>query len=82
MVVKINVSISETTLKKLDGAVREAKTSRSAFMTQAVEHFLEEKEQEKLREQRIKAAQEIDRIREKYGPWDGTAEVLKWRDRH
>ena len=82
MGVKINVSISEETLKKLDGAVREAKTSRSAFLAKAVEHFLEEKEQEKLWEQRKKAAERIDEIAKIIGPWDATAEVLKWRDRH
>jgi len=52
------------------------------LLSLAVKRFLEEKEQEKLREQQRQAAKEIDRIRETYGPWDGTAEVLKWRDLH
>ena len=82
MVVKINVSIREDVLKKLDEAAGEAKTSRSAFLTEAVEHYLQEKEEDRKRQQRRRAADKIDRIREKYGPWDGTAEVLKWRDRH
>ena len=43
MVVKINVSVSEEVLGELDEAAREAKTTRSAFLTQAVKHFLAEK---------------------------------------
>jgi metal-responsive CopG/Arc/MetJ family transcriptional regulator len=82
MVVKINISIAEDVLEKLDQAAREAKTSRSAFLVQAVQHVLEEKEKEKLRERRLQAAKRIDQIAEKAGPWDATAEVLKWRDRH
>jgi metal-responsive CopG/Arc/MetJ family transcriptional regulator len=82
MVVKINVSIPEKVLEKLDEAAREARSSRSALLSLAVEHYLGEKEQEKQRALQIQAAGEIDRVREKYGPWDGTAEVLKWRDRH
>ena len=82
MVVKINVSISSETLKEIDEAAREAKTSRSAFLAEAVKHFLTEREQEKERQYRIKAAREIDIIREKAGDWDATAEVLRWRDRH
>ena len=82
MGVKINVSLSEEVLQKLDKAAREANTSRSAFLSQAVKHYLEEKKEEKQRESRLQAAQTIDRIREEFGPWDGTAEVLKWRNRH
>jgi metal-responsive CopG/Arc/MetJ family transcriptional regulator len=82
MVIKINVSMSKETLNKLDAAAREAKSTRSALLSRAVIHYLEEKEEEKLKERQRKAAEEIDRIREKFGPWDGTAEVLKWRDRH
>lgn len=82
MVVKINVSLPEEMLKELDSAARESQTSRSAFLAQAVKRYLEEKAEEKQRERRLQAAQAIDRFREKFGPWDGTAEVLKWRDKH
>ena len=82
MVVKINVSITKEVLEKLDQAAREAKSSRSALLSQAVLHFLEEKQEEKKLERQIQAAKSIDRMREKFGPWDGTAEVLKWRDLH
>ena len=82
MVVKINVSISKEDLAELDKAAREAKTSRSAFMAQAVKHFLEEKREEELRKKRMAAVEGIRKIAEKIGPWDGTAEILKWRDLH
>ncbi len=82
MVVKINVSMPKEMLEKLDEAARESKISRSALLSQAVKHFLEEKEEEKVRERQRWAAKEIDRIRESVPSWDGTAEVLKWRDKH
>jgi metal-responsive CopG/Arc/MetJ family transcriptional regulator len=82
MVVKINISISKEILDKLDEAAKEAKTSRSALLSEAVLKYLEEKQEEKEYISRKKASDEIDRIRETIGPWDGTAEVLKWRDLH
>jgi metal-responsive CopG/Arc/MetJ family transcriptional regulator len=82
MVVKINISIREEVLKRLDEAANEANTSRSAFLTEAVERYLQQKGEEKERDSRRRAADRITRIAEKIGPWDATAEVLKWRDRH
>ena len=82
MVVKINISMPKDMLEELDRAARESHTSRSAFLAQAVKHYLNEKEEERQMEKRHKAAAEIDRLREKFGGWDGTVEVLKWRDRH
>jgi len=82
MVVKINVSMPKDMLEELDRVARESHTSRSAFLAQAVKDYLEKLEEERKREKRRKAAAEIDRLREKFGGWDGTAEVLKWRDRH
>jgi len=81
-VAKVNVSLPGALLEKLDEAARETHTSRSAFLAEAVERYLKEMEEEKLKEQRRRAAVDIDRIREEFGPWDGTAEILKWRDRH
>ena len=82
MVVKINVSISEEVLAKLDEAASEANTSRSALLSQAVKRYLAEKETAKRQEQRRQAVQSIREIAEEAGPWDGTAEILKWRDSH
>ena len=82
MVVKINVSMPKDVLEELDRAARESHTSRSAFLAQAVKDYLEKLEEERKKERRRKAADEIDRLRKKFGGWDGTAEILKWRDRH
>jgi metal-responsive CopG/Arc/MetJ family transcriptional regulator len=82
MVVKINVSMPQDVLEKLDAAARDSKTSRSSLLTKAVKRFLEEKEEERQMERRHKAAERIIKIAEKIGPWDATAEVLKWRELH
>lgn len=82
MVGKINVSLPEELLERIDQAARESHASRSAFLVQAIEHFLAEKYEERRREKRRKAAAAIGRFREEFGGWDGTAEVLRWRDRH
>jgi len=82
LVTKINISIREEVLDELDKAAGEAGTSRSAFIAQAVEHFLQEKEKERIKEKRRKAAEGIDKLREKLGDWDATGEILKWRQLH
>lgn len=82
MVAKINVSLPEEVLHELDRAAREAHVTRSALLVKAINRFLEDEEEERKREDRRQAAAVMDRIREEYGGWDGTAEVLKWRDRH
>jgi len=79
---KVNVSLPDDVLQELDRAAREAHTSRSAFLAQAVKHLIEEMEEEKLLERRRRAAERITEIAEQIGPWDATAEVLRWRDRH
>ncbi len=82
MVTKINVSIRDELLERLDDAAKESHSARSALIAQAVERLLEEKEQEKRRKKMRKAAEAMDRFREKFGDWDATAEVLKWRELH
>ncbi len=82
MVTKINISIPEDVLKELDKAATEARTSRSAFLVQAVKRYLEEREGERVRQERLEAAQAIRNLAEQIGPWDGTAEILRWRDKH
>ncbi|MBE0480829.1 MAG: type II toxin-antitoxin system CcdA family antitoxin [Dehalococcoidia bacterium] len=79
---KVNVSLSQEVLQDLDKAAREANTSRSAFLARAVRHYLEERGEEQRQEERKEAAAAIDRFREEFGGWDGTTEVLKWRDSH
>ena len=60
---KVNVSLSQEVLQDLDKAARESRTSRSAFLTRAVRHYLEEKEEEQRRERGKQAAVAIDRFR-------------------
>ncbi|MBI2849697.1 MAG: ribbon-helix-helix protein, CopG family [Chloroflexi bacterium] len=79
---KVNVSLSEEILQELDKAASESKTSRSAFLAAAVQHYLKERDEELKLEKRKQAAAAMDSFRKKFGGWDGTAEVLKWRDRH
>ena len=79
---KVNVSLSQEILLELDKAARKSQTSRSAFLARAVRHYLEERDEEEKLEKRKQAAVAIDRFREEFGGWDGTEEVLKWRDRH
>lgn len=79
---KVNVSLPERVLEELDKAARESQTSRSAFLAEAVRHYLAEREKEQKLARRKDAAATMDRFREEFGGWDGTDEVLKWRDRH
>lgn len=79
---KINVSMPEEILKELDKAAGEASTTRSAFMVQAVQHALQEREEEKKRQKRRQAADKIIKLADEIGPWNGAAEVLKWRQKH
>lgn len=81
MVAKVNVSLPEDVLARLDAAARESHSTRSAFLVQAIRRFPEKQEERKL-EKRRQAAAVMDRLREELGDWDATAEVLKWRDLH
>jgi metal-responsive CopG/Arc/MetJ family transcriptional regulator len=78
-VMKINVSMPDDIVRKLDEAALEANCSRSALVTMAAERYLEVEEEKKIRERRNRAVEHIREIAEKMGPWDGTAEILKWR---
>lgn len=78
---KVNVSLPDDVLRELDRAARDSKASRSAFLALAVKRFIAGMEEEKQLKQRRQAAEAIDRFREEFGAWDGTAEVLKWREK-
>ena len=80
--VKINVSLPDSVLKELDRAAKASRTSRSAFLVEAVKRYLEEKEKQREMNRRRKAADAINRFREEFGGWDGTTEIIKWRDMH
>ena len=80
--VKINVSLPEGVLKELDREAKASRSSRSAFLVEAVKRYLMEKEEQREMKRRRKAADAINRFREEFGGWDGTAEIIKWRDMH
>ncbi|MBI4330804.1 MAG: hypothetical protein HY673_05955 [Chloroflexi bacterium] len=82
MVAKVNISMRTGLLERTDKEGREPRTSRSALIARAIEHWLEEHEREKRKDKRLQASLVIDKFREEFGAWDGTAEVLKWRERH
>lgn len=82
MVMKINVSIPEDLLLELDQVARQVGTTRSALLAQAVRHYLKQRDEEQQRQRRQQAAKRITEIAEQIGPWDATAEVLKWREKH
>lgn len=82
MVVKVNVSMPDETLEKIDRAAEDAHTSRSAFLVLAAKRYIEDQQAAMSLKRRKKAADRIDRFRKKFGNWDATAEVLKWRQLH
>ena len=82
MVAKINISIAEDLLRQLDEEAREARISRSGLVALAARHYIEERARARELQHRQEAAKEIDRIRESAPPWDATAEVLEWREKH
>ncbi len=82
MVAKINVSLPENVLEKLDAAAREAHATRSAFLVQAIECYLAQQKEEARNQRRREAVERMFRLADELGPWAGTTEVLKWRDRH
>ena len=82
MVTKVNVCLPDDVLRELDQAAKESHTSRSAFLVQAVKHYLKEKEKERKRQERLQAAQAILKLADEIGLWEGTAGVIKWRGKH
>ena len=82
IVMKVNISIAEDLPRRLDEAASESGTSRSGLLSEAVEQYLREKQEERQLQRMREAAREIDRIRMSAPPWDATAELLEWRDKH
>jgi metal-responsive CopG/Arc/MetJ family transcriptional regulator len=83
--VRINASLTDDLLKKIDDAASEQNKSRSRFIREAAEKYIAEHERKKEEEERKKAfAQAIrlqDKLRKKGGKWDGAGEVRKWREK-
>jgi metal-responsive CopG/Arc/MetJ family transcriptional regulator len=83
--VRINASLTDGLLKKIDEAASEQNKSRSRFIREAAEKYIAEHERTKEAEKRKEAfAQAIrlqDKLRKKGGKWDAVGEIRKWREK-
>ncbi len=81
---KINITLSEEELAKINDFARSDSSSRSGFIRRAVSIYikqLKQNEEEKKRQQKMRrAALDIRKLREKAGDWNGVAEIRKWRE--
>ena len=81
---RINISISEDILRKLDKYKKLTHVTRSKLIREAIENFFTEIESKIFEEGKKKAIKDIIRIREKIGGnlegWDSTEEIRKLRD--
>jgi metal-responsive CopG/Arc/MetJ family transcriptional regulator len=82
---RINASLTDDLLKKIDQAASEQNKSRSRFIREATEKYIAEHERKKDEEKRKEAfAQAIrlqDKLRKRGGSWDGAGEIRKWREK-
>ena len=82
---RINASLTDDLLKKIDDAASEQNKSRSRFIREAAEKYIAEHERTKEAEKRKKAfAQAVrlqDKLRKRGGNWDGAGEIRKWREK-
>lgn len=81
---KINITVPEEFLLKIDRTAKDERLTRSEFLRKAVESFWEAKQKEKADQQRmkrIKTAMGVqEELRLKSGTWDGVQEIRMWRD--
>jgi len=81
---KINITLPEEALSRIDRFSRAEKTTRSGLILRALQSYMQQREeslaQEKRRKQIDSASSEIRRLRAKPGDWDGVTEIRKWRE--
>ncbi|MFO7995885.1 MAG: type II toxin-antitoxin system HicB family antitoxin [Dehalococcoidia bacterium] len=82
--VKINITLPEEELKRVDAFARKQGNTRSGLIQRALHFFMKQKEREeeerKRRGEMTKASLEIKQLKEKAGQWDGVSEIRKGRD--
>lgn len=82
--VKINITLPEEELKRIDAFAQKQGNTRSGLVQRALHFYVKEKEMEeeerKRRQGMTKAISEIRQLREKSGDWDGISEIRKWRE--
>jgi metal-responsive CopG/Arc/MetJ family transcriptional regulator len=81
---KINITLPEDELRRIDRFTEEEGTTRSGLILRALRWYLKSKEKEaterKRRLAKQRASSDIRKLRLKAGKWDGVAEIRKWRD--
>ena len=82
--VRINLSISENILKKVDNYRKLVQMTRSGLVTEAIESYFIELEDKILEDRKNNAIKDIISIRERIGKelrnWDSTMEIRELRD--
>jgi metal-responsive CopG/Arc/MetJ family transcriptional regulator len=81
---RINISIPEEIIKKVDTYKEMFKISRSGFILNALENYFTQVERKLLEDKKKDAYQGILSLREMVSPffkgWDSTSEIRKLRD--
>ncbi|NIS69873.1 MAG: ribbon-helix-helix protein, CopG family [Proteobacteria bacterium] len=81
---KINITLPEDEINRVDRYTKEEGTTRSGLILRALRAYMKRKEKEAAeRTRRLliqKASSDIRKLRAKAGKWDGVAEIRKWRD--
>lgn len=82
--VKINITLPEEELTRIDKFVKTKGSTRSGLILEALHSYIQRAEQEAAKRARLlsieKASSDIRKLRKKSGKWDGVAEIRKWRD--
>ena len=83
--IRVNVVLTEELLEQLDLIARQEHKNRSEVLREAatakIEEYRRSLAEKELREKRQRAAEVQDRLRERIGDWDGTAQIRDSRDR-
>lgn len=76
----INIKLSQNLNKKISDLVL-TKKERDQLIIQAIEFYLDEFYGEKeARQKKKNALSAITKLRAKSGNWNGTKEIIKWRE--
>jgi len=81
---RLNITISDGVFKDLEDLKEEEKLNRSELIRKAIilyKNEFEKKLKEKRRKEKVMCAiQEINKLRESTGIWDGVSEIRRFRD--
>ncbi len=82
---KINISLDNKFLKKLDRYSYQEDKTRSGFIREAVENYIVDIEKNRDLEEKKRKVKEAKsffrKLAEKNKGWNGVSEINKWRDR-